>query len=201
MSEFCQKTKLPLLLLLLSSFLHFLTSLPKPSWSCQAAGLKYYSPREEMKRDEDFSFFCHSSTPYYCFFSKLPTRQKDQFAVAKPRPSSPHPQRQWRSLDYYLLSNNPITQNFSNALRFYHSTTSQIYYIILYYYYTTLLWCLLLYTMDDGWDKAKHTTPIYHRISYHLIHHQPPNKAEKRISFSTHPTHMFLRLYNSDPQL
>ena len=27
-------------------------------------------------------------------------------------------------------------------------------------------------------------------ISYHLIHHQPPNKAEKRISFSTHPTHM-----------
>jgi hypothetical protein len=54
--------------------------------------------REEMKRDEDFSFFCHSSTPYFCFFSKLsaklPTRQKDQFAVAKPRPSSPHPQRQ-----------------------------------------------------------------------------------------------------------
>mgnify|MGYP007048885216 FL=1 len=51
--------------------------------------------------------------------------------------------------------------------------------------------------MDDGWDKAKHTTPIYHRISYHLIHHQPPNKAEKRISFSTHPTHMFLLLRSS----
>ena len=135
-------------------------------------------------------------------FAAIATWQKTSW---KQRPSSQR-RRQWRSLEYYLLSNNPIiTQNFSNALRFYDSTTSQIYYIILYYYYHVLLllyyysilWCLLLYTMDDGWDKAKHTTPIYHRISYHLIHQQPPNKAEKRISFSTHPTHMFLLLRSS----